>query len=151
MRRLVAPALVILLAAVAGHGFARWYAAPAAGSAPSGPAATRLATEQRLMCPLCTGTRLDVCDRPICVDMKADIARRLSAGEAADSIVAGYRAAYGPAVLAASQQDGSAAVAPALLITAGLLIAAALTWFLILLPAERRRRDRRRAGWSPGR
>ena len=33
------------------------------------------------MCPQCEAVRLDVCDRPICADMKSDIARRLQAGD----------------------------------------------------------------------
>lgn len=148
MRRLAAPVLVVLVAALAGHGFSRWYSAPAARPTPTGVTAAQLATEQRLMCPQCTGTRLDVCDRPICLDMKADIARRLAAGEAADAIVAGYRNAYGPAVVAPSPPDWWAA--GPVLVAAGLLIAVVVL-VLAWLRGWRRRRTASLAGWSPGR
>lgn len=149
MRRLAAPALVVLIAAVAGYGFARWYSAPAPGSGGNSLASAQLATEQRLLCPQCTGTRLDVCDRPICLDMKADIARRLAAGEAADSIVSGYRTAFGPSVVAGSPPDGST-VAPGLLVAAAVLFAVSALLLGRLL-AWRRRRTGGLAGWSTDR
>ena len=66
---------------------------------PSAPESRELAVEQRLRCPQCTGIRLDVCDRVICQEMRADIRRQLAAGMSADAIVASYEQAYGPGVL----------------------------------------------------
>lgn len=134
MSRWRAPVLLVGLAALAGFAFAQWYAAPPNSTA-------QLATEQRLMCPQCTSTRLDVCDRPICQDMKSDIARRLTAGESTDSIVDAYRAAYGPAVVSASQTGGLAVLAPGLLVAVGLLA---------LVLALRRRAGTAGRTWSSG-
>ena len=64
------------------------------------------------MCPQCEQVRLDVCDRPICTDMKADIARRLAAGESGDSIVSSYQQAYGSSILSSDQPAGAAALLP---------------------------------------
>ena len=98
------PILGIALAAAVGLGLGR-----ALGPAPA--TSPQLVTEQRLMCPQCEATRLDVCDRPICVDMKADISRRLAAGETPDAIVASYDRAYGRRVVAgAGAADPYAAV-----------------------------------------
>ena len=83
--------------------------------------APQLAVEQRLLCPQCESVRLDVCDRPICADMKADIARRLQAGESQDSIVDSYRRAYGSAVIAADQPPAALALLPWAALALGLL------------------------------
>jgi cytochrome c-type biogenesis protein CcmH len=109
-----APVTVVLAAAIGGFAFANLYLAPA-------PASAQLVVEQRLMCPQCEAVRLDVCDRPICADMKADIARRLQAGESEDSIVLSYRQAYGSSVVAAEQPSGAAAVLPWAALLVGLL------------------------------
>ena len=115
MRSWAAPLLVVLAAAAGGFAFAHLYQPP-----PSQPP-TQLAVEQRLMCPQCQEVRLDVCDRPICADMKADIAQRLAAGESADAVVASYRRAYGPAILAADQPTGLTALLPWAALGLGLL------------------------------
>jgi len=86
----------------------------------------QLAVEQRLMCPQCEAVRLDVCDRPICADMKADIARRLHAGESQDSIVSSYRQAYGSSVLSGDQPPGAVALLPWAALAVGLLALAAV-------------------------
>ena len=99
MRAWAAPLLVVLLAAAGGFAFSQVNQRPAASS-------PQLAVEQRLLCPQCQEVRLDVCDRPICTDMKADVARRLAAGESQDAIVAAYRQAYGPSILADNQPAG---------------------------------------------
>ena len=85
------------------------------------PATGQLAVEQRVRCPQGEAVRLDVCDRPICADMKADIARRLQAGESENSIVASYRQAYGSAVLANDQPSGPAALLPWAALAVGLV------------------------------
>jgi cytochrome c-type biogenesis protein CcmH/NrfF len=105
VKALLAPAAVVLAAALGGFAFANLYLKPA-------PATAQLAVEQSLMCPKCQGVRLDVCDLPICKDMKADIARRLQAGESADAILASYKVAYGSAILASDQPVGTAALVP---------------------------------------
>jgi cytochrome c-type biogenesis protein CcmH len=114
MKAWAAPVAVVIAAALGGFAFANLYLAPA-------PATPQLAVEQRLMCPQCEAVRLDVCDRPICADMKADIARRLQAGESEDSIVSSYRQAYGSTVLAADQPAGIAGLLPWAALAVGLL------------------------------
>jgi cytochrome c-type biogenesis protein CcmH len=109
-----APIAVVIAAALGGFVFANLYLQPA-------PASAQLAVEQRLMCPQCEAVRLDVCDRPICLDMKADIARRLQAGESRDSIVSSYRQAYGSTILAGDQPSGALAMLPWAALAVGLL------------------------------
>ena len=92
MRTVLLLSLMIASAVSIGLGASRALSAPT-------PASTELAVEQRLRCPQCTGIRLDVCDRPICAEMRSDIRRRLAAGETGDAIVAAYAEAYGPAVV----------------------------------------------------
>jgi cytochrome c-type biogenesis protein CcmH/NrfF len=124
VRSWVAPLLVVLAAAAGGFAFSQLYLQPA-------PPSPQLAVEQRLLCPQCEEVRLDVCDRPICGDMKADIARRLASGQSEDAIVEAYRQAYGPAILADSQPGGPLApVLPWALVALGLLALAALGWRL---------------------
>jgi cytochrome c-type biogenesis protein CcmH len=114
MRAWAAPVAIVIAAALGGFAFANLYLAPA-------PASAQLAVEQRLMCPQCEAVRLDVCDRPICADMKADIARRLQAGESEDLIVSSYQQAYGSTVLAADQPAGIAGLLPWAALAVGLL------------------------------
>ena len=119
MRAWAAPLLIVLAAAAGGFAFARLYQPPAAPP-------PQLAVERRLLCPQCQEVRLDVCDRPICTDMKADIAHRLAAGESPDTIVASYRQAYGPTILSADQPAGPAALLPWAALALGLLALGAL-------------------------
>jgi cytochrome c-type biogenesis protein CcmH/NrfF len=123
MRAFLVVALVVVAAFAAGFGASRLLA-------PAAPADRQLAVEQRLMCPQCTETRLDACDRPICADMKADIAARLRAGESPDAIVASYEEAYGPAVVA--QQPG-----PPLASSVPLLMLAAVLGLVALVIGRR--------------
>ncbi|TMD55913.1 MAG: hypothetical protein E6I85_01845 [Chloroflexi bacterium] len=113
MKAWLAPALFVLAAGLAGAAFARAYGPPP-------PATPQLAVEQRLMCPQCLQTRLDVCDTPVCTDLKADIARRLAAGESQDSIVGSYRVAYGSTILSSDQPGGLAGWIPWTVAAAGL-------------------------------
>ena len=114
MTRVVVALLAILAGAALGAGVARaWVVAT--------PISPQLAVEQRLLCPQCTGTRLDVCDQAICLDMKADIRRRLAAGEPADSIVGHYRSVYGPGILAAPPEADPTFYLPWLVVAAALL------------------------------
>ena len=114
MRTWAAPVAVVIAAVVGGLTFANLYQARE-------PATPQLAVEQRLMCPQCEAVRLDVCDRPICADMKSDIARRLQAGESGDAIVASYRQAYGSSVLAGDQPAGVVPLLPWAALGVGLL------------------------------
>ena len=126
MRRWLAPTALVVLAALAGFAISHQF--------PVAAVSAQLAVEQRLMCPQCQQTRLDVCDRQICADMKADISHRLAAGEPADGLVASYRQAYGASVLSDQQPGGFAALLPWVAIVVGL---AALS----LLGLRRRRKD----------
>ena len=119
MRAWAAPVAVVIAAAIGGFAFANLHLSPA-------PASAQLAVEQRLMCPQCEAVRLDICDRPICTDMKADIARRLQAGESQDSIVSSYRQAYGSSVLSSDQPPGAAALLPWAALAVGLLALAGI-------------------------
>jgi cytochrome c-type biogenesis protein CcmH/NrfF len=121
MRSWAAPLLVVLAATLGGFAYGSLHLEPV-------PPSPRLAVEQRLMCPQCQEVRLDVCDRQICTDMKADIARRLAAGETSDSIVASYRTAYGSSVLSDSQPAGPASLLPWALLALGIAVLAALGW-----------------------
>jgi cytochrome c-type biogenesis protein CcmH/NrfF len=118
--------VVVALAVVAGFALAGYGAAQVVGFRAT--VAPDLAVEQRLMCPQCQGVRLDVCDRPICDDMRADIRHRLAAGEGQDSIVAGYEAIYGPAVLAAAGASDSSALVPWLFVLIGLVLLGSLAF-----------------------
>lgn len=118
MKAWATPVAVVVAAAIGGLAFANLYLAPA-------PASAQLAVEQRLMCPQCEAVRLDVCDRPICADMKADIARRLLAGESQDTIVRSYRQSYGSSVLSNNQPTGAAPLVPWAALAVGLV---ALAW-----------------------
>jgi cytochrome c-type biogenesis protein CcmH/NrfF len=151
MRAWAAPLLVVLAAAAGGFGFSQLYLQPA-------PPSAQLAVEQRLLCPQCQEVRLDVCDRPICTDMKADIARRLAAGQSEDAIVDAYRQAYGPSILADNQPGGpAAALLPWALVGFALLLLAMLGWrFRGLARAEPRAAadrglDAELAAWRSGR
>ena len=62
--------------------------------------------EQRLLCPQCTNKRLDVCELPICEDMRALIREQLAAGDSADDIVRFFSNRYGERVLAELPKSG---------------------------------------------
>ena len=68
--------------------------------------AQALQIERRLLCPQCTSKRLDVCDLPICDDMRALIRERLAAGEGPDEIVGFFSDRYGQRVLADLPKSG---------------------------------------------
>lgn len=118
-RQVVIALLVVAGFAVTGYGAARLVGFEA-------PVAPDLAVEQRLMCPQCQGVRLDVCDQPICDDMRADIRQRLASGEGQDAIVTGYAAIYGPAVLASAGATDRSAPVPWLFVLIGLTLLASL-------------------------
>jgi cytochrome c-type biogenesis protein CcmH/NrfF len=96
---------------------------------PAPAVAREVVVEQQLACPQCTSTRLDVCDRPICVDMRTDIDRRLAAGQSAASIVSVYRSVYGDRVLA-DPVGGWPVVVPWVGVIGGLTLLAVAGWRL---------------------
>lgn len=61
---------------------------------------------RELFCPLCTGLRVDVCDLPVCEDMRAIIAQKLAAGESKEEIKQYFVDLYGPKVLGAPERRG---------------------------------------------
>ncbi len=68
--------------------------------------AQALQIERQLLCPQCTNKRLDVCELPICVDMRALIRERLAEGAAPDEIVLFFSNRYGERVLADLPKSG---------------------------------------------
>lgn len=123
------------------------------------PATPDLAVQQHLMCPQCQGVRLDVCDRPVCLDMRADIRRRLAAGEGQAAILADYEGTYGPAVLATAGSSTAAGLVPWLFVGLGLLLLIGLAAVrrAVRPPGEREVGsdgglvDRELAAWRSGR
>lgn len=61
---------------------------------------------RELYCPLCTGLRVDVCDLPVCEDMRAIIAQKLAAGESKEEIKQYFVDLYGPKVLGVPERRG---------------------------------------------
>ena len=101
MRRPALFALALLAVAVAA-GFAL-------GGGPAvaqDPEAQAIQIERQLLCPQCTNKRLDVCELPICVDMRALIRERLAEGTASDEIVLFFSNRYGERVLADLPKSG---------------------------------------------
>lgn len=68
--------------------------------------AQALQIERQLLCPQCTNKRLDVCELPICVDMRTLIRERLAAGDSPDSIILFFSNRYGERVLADLPKSG---------------------------------------------
>lgn len=128
MRTAILIGLMIVAAVAIGAGASR-------ALSPSRPASTELSVEQRLRCPQCTGIRLDVCDRPICAEMRSDIHARLAAGESGDTIVAAYAQAYGPGIVVEPSGFDAASVWLSWLV-------AAMGFILLLLAGLRVRRRR---------
>ena len=65
-----------------------------------------LEVERQLLCPQCTNKRLDVCDQPICEDMRREIRARLERGESEGQIVDFFSGRYGDRVLASVPKSG---------------------------------------------
>jgi cytochrome c-type biogenesis protein CcmH/NrfF len=101
-------ALMLLLAAVAASAASTPHAARAQTPERSEEelAAQQLAIEQQLLCPQCTNKRLDVCELPICDDMRETIRRELAAGRPPDDIVLFFKNRYGERVLADLPKSG---------------------------------------------
>src|SRR5262249_40970528 len=111
---------------------------PAAGlvaprAAADGPEDAALRVERRLLCPQCTNLRLDVCDTPICADMRAEIRDRLARGESEQQIVASFQDRFGQRVLADVPGRGFNLVLFAWVALSLLLVAAVGTAVLLRL------------------
>ncbi|MBV7333832.1 cytochrome c-type biogenesis protein CcmH [Chloroflexi bacterium TSY] len=61
---------------------------------------------QELWCPLCSGVRLDSCELQACVQMREEIALKLSEGADQEAIVAYFVDVYGPQVLGEPPRSG---------------------------------------------
>ena len=68
--------------------------------------AQALQIERQLLCPQCTNKRLDVCELPICQDMRQLIRERLAAGSTPDDILLFFSNRYGERVLADLPKSG---------------------------------------------
>jgi cytochrome c-type biogenesis protein CcmH len=78
--------------------------------------------QTKLYCPLCGGVRLDVCELPVCKDMKEVIAEKKAKGEGDEQIIAYFRTAYGDQVLGYPPTEGIhwlVWLAPAVLVLGG--------------------------------
>ncbi|MEE8391566.1 MAG: cytochrome c-type biogenesis protein CcmH [Anaerolineae bacterium] len=71
---------------------------------PSPDEVTRVSKE--FYCPLCTGVRLDVCDLPLCDQMREVIRQKLTAGETKEEIKAYFVEQYGQEVLGVPPKRG---------------------------------------------
>jgi cytochrome c-type biogenesis protein CcmH len=116
MRRLAAIGAMLALAACP--------AALASGQ----PRASQADLEGEIMCPVCS-TTLDQSDSPIARNMKADIARRIAAGESKQEIKDALVAEFGPGVLASTGGGGLGVLAwlvPLVALVAGAIVLAVL-------------------------
>ncbi|MBI1800456.1 MAG: cytochrome c-type biogenesis protein CcmH [Chloroflexi bacterium] len=101
----------------------------------------------KLYCPLCGGVRLDVCELPVCADMRSVIQQKLAAGEGEQQIINYFRQQYGDQVLGYPPTEGfhwAAWLVPIGLVAFGGIAA----WRLV---AGWTRSARRRQGDSPAR
>lgn len=88
-----------------------------------------LRIERQLSCPTCTNLRLDVCELPICQDMRRLIRERLEAGDDEGRIMGYFVDRYGDRVLLAPPQGGvhlAAWLLPAAVVLAGALATVAV-------------------------
>lgn len=112
--------LLVLLLALA------LFAAPARAQ---GPDAQALYT--KLYCPLCGGVRLDACQLPVCVEMKAEIVQKLADGQSDQQIISYYRQRWGDQVLGYPPAEGinwAAWLAPLGVVLVGGLLVARMAW-----------------------
>jgi cytochrome c-type biogenesis protein CcmH len=86
--------------------------------------------EGEIMCPVCS-TTLDQSDSPIAQRMKADISRRIAAGQSKQQIKDALVAEFGQQILAAPPKKGFnllAWVLPIVLLLGGALVLGLLAW-----------------------
>jgi cytochrome c-type biogenesis protein CcmH len=97
---------------------------------PEGKRPTLADLEGEIMCPVCS-TTLDQSDSPIAQRMKADISRRIAAGQSKQQIEDALVAAFGQQILAAPPKKGFnllAWVLPIILLLGGGLVLGVLAW-----------------------
>jgi len=83
-----------------------------------------LQIERSLACPQCTALPLDICDRDICVDMRAVLRDRIAAGESDQAIRQYFVERYGARVLLEPPRNRDNLliwIAPGLALVAGAL------------------------------
>ncbi len=110
------------------------------------PTPTRITiTRQQIMdvaatmyCPLCIGERLDVCETPLCRQMKQVIGEKLAAGETPGQIRSYFVQQYGPVVLGEPPRRGLHLVTWLLPGAALLLVG---VWLFLQLRNSMRRRN----------
>jgi len=95
------------------------------------PAKGEIALEQRLVAPCCWVQTLDVHDSPVALDLRAEIHRRLLAGEPASKIEADLVRRYGERIRAVPPGNPLAKTA------AVVLVAVALAGALLVLLVRR--------------
>ncbi|MFQ5813667.1 MAG: cytochrome c-type biogenesis protein CcmH [Anaerolineae bacterium] len=66
---------------------------------------------KELYCPLCSGLRLDICDLPLCDQMREVIRQKLAAGETKEQIKAYFVEQYGQVVLGVPPKRGGTILA----------------------------------------
>jgi cytochrome c-type biogenesis protein CcmH len=121
------PGLLVLIALAAG------IAALAIVAVRGHPPANRAQQVQQiaagLHCPICKDLSVADSPAPLAQQMRQEIAQKLSAGESANQIRAGFVAAYGDSVLMSPPRQGwagSAYYLPLLVLAAGLIAAVTL-------------------------
>jgi len=101
---------------------------PQGGAGPDGTAASIAAG---LRCPVCQGLSVKDSDSPTARDIRADLHRRLAAGESPDEIRQAYVDRYGEWILLRPGTSGFEALVwavPAAAIAAGAVVLAAAFW-----------------------
>ncbi len=102
-------------------------AVAATGSRPAATDAERVdAVARTLRCPTCQGESVAVSEALISQEMRADIRRRLTAGESPDQIRAYYVSTYGESILLTPSATGPSAVVWVLPVAAAVLCLAGL-------------------------
>ena len=137
LARISVPGLLVVIALVAG------VAALAVVAVRGHPPVTRAQQVQQiaagLHCPICKDLSVADSPAPLAQQMRKEIARKLSAGESADQIRAGFVAAYGDSVLMSPPSQGLAGAAyylPWLVLACGLVVAVTLLRRWLRTPAS---------------
>jgi cytochrome c-type biogenesis protein CcmH len=121
------PGLLVLIALAAG--IATLAIVAVRGHPPASRAQQVQQIAAGLHCPICKDLSVADSPAPLAQQMRRDIAQKLSAGESAAQIRAGFVAAYGDSVLMSPPRQGLAGAAyylPLLVLAAGLITAVTL-------------------------
>ena len=103
------------------------------GLAQAQPSDEVIQVSKELYCPLCSGLRLDICDLPLCDQMREVIHQKLAAGETKEQIKAYFVEQYGQVVLGVPPKRGGTILAWVLpflvvLVAGGWVYRLALRW-----------------------